>query len=480
MLLQSGTDYLIREAFSVSRNKNRRSSGNRAYRLIYIVILAIFVYVGVQSFFLARSDKTTYVTAESGSLQNILEYTGVITRQEQVVYSSAAGACEYLYPASRHVSKGTVVCSILDPDYGTLLKEKVSELYQEMLREAGTGEYAGEFAKLNETVVSELTDYTLGKSGSAMGRLYELKANVQQTLGERGNIFMMSQNERVKALLAEQGVYEDKMDEDSVEVSVPYAGMICYTHDGYEGWTAEQVTPAFAEEYTGSYETIASNLQKVKNGDPLYRLVTGENWEITFFAREADGREWEEGDTVSFYIGTREVSGTVSKITNVSGGIKVVISMDSWLEEYADTRLVSVRFIRGGQTGIKIPISCIRTQTYYRIPESYRYKSGDRSGIMVRSGSGDSFYPVTFAWEETTENGEIYLYFRLPEGVSDGAKILQHGTTSTLSLGDARELSYVCTVNGGYQEEKVVQILSQSDAYAVVEGIKLYDRVLVP
>ena len=68
----------------------------------------------------------------------------------------------------------------------------------------------------------------------------------------------------------------------------------------------------------------------------------------------------------------------------------------------------------------------------------------------------------------------------LPEGVADGAKILQHGTTSTLSLGDARELSYVCTVNGGYQEEKVVQILSQSDAYAVVEGIKLYDRVLVP
>ena len=54
---------------------------------MYIIILAIFVYVGVQSFFLARSDKTTYITAESGSLQNILEYTGVITREEQLIQS---------------------------------------------------------------------------------------------------------------------------------------------------------------------------------------------------------------------------------------------------------------------------------------------------------------------------------------------------------------------------------------------------------
>ncbi len=464
----------------MSRKNNKRSSGNLGYRLMYIIILAIFVYVGVQSFFLARSDKTTYITAESGSLQNILEYTGVITREEQLIQSSASGACEYLYPASRHVSKGTVVCSILDPDYGTLLKEKVSELYQEMLREAGTGEFADEFTKLNETVVNELTGYTVGKSGSSMGQLYELKADVQQTLSGRENIFMMSQNERVKALLAEQGIYEKKMDDDSVEISVPFAGMICYTYDGYEGWTVDQVTQTFAENYTGSYETIASNLQKVSNGDPLYRLITGESWQITFFAKESDSREWEEGDSISFYIGTKEVTGTVSSVTSSAGGLKVTVRMDSWLEEYANTRLVTVRFIRGGETGIKIPLSCIRTQTYYRIPESYRYKSGDRSGIMVRTGSGDSFYPVSFALDETGDDGEEYLYLRLPEGVAEGAKILQRGTTSTIPLSDARELSYVCTVNGGYQEEKVVRILSQSDAYAVVEGIKLYDRVLVP
>ena len=47
-------------------------------------------------------------------------------------------------------------------------------------------------------------------------------------------------------------------------------------------------------------------------------------------------------------------------------------------------------------------------------------------------------------------------------------------------IGEKETLPYVYTINGGYQVQKVVTIQYESDRYAIVKGISLYDRVMIP
>ena len=58
--------------------------------------------------------------------------------------------------------------------------------------------------------------------------------------------------------------------------------------------------------------------------------------------------------------------------------------------------------------------------------------------------------------------------------------MIQSGTDQVMSLGEQETLSCVYTVNGGYQQLQIVEILYETDRYAIVEGVKLYDQILIP
>ena len=66
--------------------KNTKNPGEKSrFRIVYAVIALIFLYVIVQSFFLAQNGRAGYVVAQIGDLQEIQEFTGVITREEQLI-----------------------------------------------------------------------------------------------------------------------------------------------------------------------------------------------------------------------------------------------------------------------------------------------------------------------------------------------------------------------------------------------------------
>ena len=72
------------------------------------------------------------------------------------------------------------------------------------------------------------------------------------------------------------------------------------------------------------------------------------------------------------------------------------------------------------------------------------------------------------------------VWINLPRGVSEGALMIANGSDLTKELREKTVESYVNTVNGGYQVEKIIQIDYTADLYAIVSGIDLYDRVQIP
>ena len=151
--------------------KSVKSEGKRRSWWIWVGIAVIFVYVIVQSFFLAGSSLMSYVIAEKGDLQEVREYTGVITRSEQLIRASQDGVVEYYYPGNKHLSKGTVVCSLQDNMYGDLLQRKMEDVYQQLLNEAASSEYAEEFQKLDQEISGQMSAYLKRKSASQFDAL---------------------------------------------------------------------------------------------------------------------------------------------------------------------------------------------------------------------------------------------------------------------------------------------------------------------
>ncbi|MBQ7064024.1 MAG: hypothetical protein IJM90_03940 [Firmicutes bacterium] len=461
----------------------RKKAGNWRYIVIYLMIVAILIYVLIQGFFLVKTGKASYVVAESGDLQNIIEVDGVLTRQEQLVLASEAGVVEYYYPSNRHLSRGALVCALIDTEYGALLEEKMQEVYRQMINEAASAEYAEDFERLDQKISDQISSYLTQKQATGFSGLYTLKADIQNTMFQRSNLLAISQNSRIRALLKEQGIYQAKMDSDSVQMTLPYAGLICYTYDGYEGWSADQVQENFVRRYDSEYKTISLNLQEVRKGDPLYRLITGNEWYITVFADQDQADFFHEEDFLDFYLGTEAVSGIVYRVEASGDMTKVIIRMTEYLDEFSNQRVMRVRFLRSGSQGIKIPLECILQKEYFVVNGNYLYKSGDRIGLMIRSESRDEFVPIDILKDEGPGglmDAMHRVWINLPRGVSEGALMIANGSDLTKELREKTVESYVNTVNGGYQVEKIIQIDYTADLYAIVSGIDLYDRVQIP
>lgn len=461
--------------------KTEKKSSRRRFRWVYIVIVAIFLYVVVQSFFLAQTSKMNYVVAQSGDLEEVASFTGVITREEQLIRASQSGVVEYYYPGNRHLSEGTMICSLRNNYYGDLLEQKMDDLYEQLLNEAAASEYAEDFQQLDTQIGEQIAAYVRGKTANHYDALYSMKNNVQTTMDQRQNLLAILQNEKINAMLEEQGIYEEQLNEQSANITIPEAGMISYTYDNYEGWTWEQVTQDFISNYQNEYEAITLNLQTIEEGDPLYRLVTGQDWQITFFVDAAQAEYFEEGSDCHFYIEGNSLTGEVLAKEQQGEQYKIVLEISEYLSRYANQRLAHLEFRFSGEEGIQVPKECILQQSYYRVPEDYVYDSLGQDCLMIRQEEGDVLFPIDVVYTRAGEENETgYVYFEMPEGLTEGALMIQSGTDQVMSLGEQETLSYVYTVNGGYQQLQIVEILYETDRYAIVEGVKLYDQILIP
>ena len=147
-------------------------------------------------------------------------------------------------------------------------------------------------------------------------------------------------------------------------------------------------------------------------------------------------------------------------------------------------RIAQLKFKTSGEEGIKIPKECILEKSFYKAQKKYLYNSSGKQGLMIKGNSSDDFYPVGVVYtEELPEGaaeGEQYVYFELPANLKEGSLMIENGTASVAPIGEKETLPYVYTINGGYQVQKVVTIQYESDRYAIVKGISLYDRVMIP
>ena len=260
-------------------------------------------------------------------------------------------------------------------------------------------------------------------------------------------------------------------------------GILVLNVDGYENLTEDTLNNKNFDR--SNYEsTQLTDQTKIKAGDPVYKVVTDENWDVYI---QLDKK------TAASLAGIQYVKTRINKNNDtIWADLAIVrkgddyyghLTYDSAMIQYSNSRFLSVELILDDQSGLKIPKSAAIEKLFYTIPGKYLTTSGNSSsqGVMIQDGDSVKYQTVDIYYTEA--DGTVYLN---PEAFESGTVLIktgESGTQETYSLGDQRALKGVFCINKGYAVFKTIQILCENDDYYIIQegtayGLSNYDHIV--
>lgn len=419
----------------------------------------IFLYLIVTIITYATSKKISVYEVREGSIVKDNSYTGFIMREEAVFHADADGYVSYFQTENTKLKAGSNVYVLS----GQALETSTGDV--SATAELSTEEQNALYLKIqnfNET-------YNTNKFSS----VYSLKNDIDSTLQDASN---QSKTAQLDNVIAENGenlsVYTSTGD-----------GLLVLDVDGYEELTEDSLDEALFDR--SNYEvTRFSDDMKVKAGQPVYKMVTSENWNVYIQLDEETAKSL--ADTT--FIKTRidkdnETIWADFSILEKDGSYYGCLSYDNSMIRYSEDRYLNVELIMEDESGLKIPKSAVIDKPFYTIPQEYLTTSGNQSsqGVMIKDGNSAVYQPVDIYY--TSPDGEVYLN----PGAFDKDTMLvrpgESGSPETYMLRNQKTLKGVYCINQGYAVFKQITILCENDDYYIVEegtsyGLSNYDHIV--
>ena len=282
-----------------------------------------------------------------------------------------------------------------------------------------------------------------------------------------------------------------------------------YYIDGLEEASADAIDPAWFDG-DGYERTDLRSAELVSEGDPVYKLVTEEDWQLVFpLDEEMEDYllgELEENQTTSedgtvtqntTYIEIRfdkddEIVWPSVTVQYVDGQAYGVLSFVNSMVRYAGERYLDFEILRDEETGLKIPQSAVTEKDFFVIDASYVTQSEDRTGFMKKTVSEDGTEAVEFVNSTIYYQDEQYAYVDPEEeDFSTSKKLLESGdllvkadSAEYYQVGQTEQLKGVYNINKGYTIFRIIQILYENEEYCIVEegtsyGLSVYDHIVL-
>lgn len=434
-----------------------------------ILFGVIFIYLVITILTYVTKDRVAAYEVREGSILKDTAFTGMALREEKVVTAEESGYVNYFTEADQKMAAGARAY-VVSPNRleATADKEKNDEVKMSaedwnglMLKAQNFNDsFCPQDFKTARTLKEETT--ALIESNTNQNRVTQLNSLIKDSSG---------------------GLKVYKSADD---------GIIEYTMDGYEDMTAEGVGDSQLARQDYSQTELMNNTE-VKAGEPVYRLITDENWTLVIKLPEEMEKQFRKrmGDRKSLAVKVKfkddgETMWGTMKIKR--RGRKEVyghISFSSGMVRYAKKRFLDVELILDDQDGLKIPKSSVTTKEFYVVPEDYLTTGGasKSAGVLrqTRDKKGNSVteFCQTTVYYRDTETGMIYLS---KDVFRDGDLLVKPESAETLALGKTDSLQGVFNINKGYAVFKQVNILCESEEYYIVEegnryGLSNYDHI---
>lgn len=427
--------------------------------VVIFMIIMVYVFINVVSYLTA--DSIAEYEVGQGTIATNHVYRALALRDETVVYAGQSGYINYYIKNASKASVNDVICTI----------DTAGEVSQKITTAAADGSTLG--AELSD-ISRNLDLFCSNYDGNNFTEVYAFHDDLDSELSQTLSVSALKDlTSLVDSAEANNTFYKKYSDG---------TGIIVYYTDGYESVTADNFT---AEQMSsaGYTQTALDTRTEVSAGDPVYKRIGSEEWNLILSVSEEMAKELSEEDYVRIRFCKDDYTITVPfTVLKKSREFYLNLSLETAMIRYVNDRFVDVELIISEEEGLKIPNSAITAKEFYTVPREYFSVGGDSTdpGLLVSVDSGEATVKLitpTIYYE--TEDA----YYIDDELVSAGDVVQKSDSSDIYTIGtDVDSLIGVYNINKGYAVFKQINILSQNENYAIVEmktsyGIALYDHI---
>ncbi len=445
-----------------SRNKVARFRKRKNINIGVIVFLIIFVYVFICVYMYFTKDHLSIYEVKQGVTSDDNIFTGLVIRDEQVIYSNTAGYVNYYHKDGDRIAKNSIVYSIDESKY----------TYDQISNSEG-------LEKLTTDNIKELKKeiYTFQKAynDNDFSRVYDYKYNLENIIMEIANNNMLSNLQDVLKTNGTSSTFKVIKSKDS--------GIITYSVDGLEGVTPEMVTKDDFDlnEYK---KTQLRTMDIVESNSPIYKIVKSENWNMILPLNESQYAKLLKKESVRITIKEDGLTTDASVSVFKKGKLYfATLSLDKYMINYLNDRYLTIELAINSAEGLKIPVSSIVSKEFYMIPLNYFSVGGDSNStglnMVTYTKNGDvdyTFIPVDIYYSDETHG---YVDARLFES---GTFIHSEESGERYQVIKTKSFDGVFNVNKGYAIFRRIEVLYENEEYCIVKddtkyGLSVYDHI---
>lgn len=437
----------------IYQKKRRLNIGVVLFGIIFIyLVITILAYV--------TNKKVSVYEVREGSILKDNAYTGIVLREETIVKASSDGYVNYFATEGSKVgSKSNVYC---------LSREKLN-LDEDS---ASTSDEEAELtAEEQASILQKARSFTDSFRDQQYTDVYNFKdtiADVVQT--NTAN----SRQARLQALadaqISDISIYPAEQD-----------GIILYTIDGYEGLTRDDITTDVIEKKEYQSTTLAND-SRVYSGDPVYKLITSEDWSVVIELSDDMAQQLAEQKSVKVkFSKDNETTWASLQIYNTKDSNMAFLTFDHSMIRYATERYLDVELILEDESGLKIPKSSVTEKEFYIIPQDYITYGGNSnsSGVLIQGKKNSVEFQEATVYYRDIETDMVYLDM---SSFRDGTILLKPDSGDTCTLSETASLSGVYNINKGYAVFRQIHILCEGEEYYIIEdgndyGLSNYDHI---
>ncbi|MFP3155466.1 hypothetical protein LQZ18_13765 [Lachnospiraceae bacterium ZAX-1] len=428
-----------------------------------IVFVIIFIYMMYFVFRYFTSEHITFYEVSQGSIGQNKILTGLILRDETVFFADTDGYINYYNKDGTKAGNGTYLYTI--DSSGDFYKQMTATDNGPLVLNSDS------YAKLEETASHYTTNYSDASFYQVYNFKYDMEANLMEALS------LNALNDLENYTQSDQNIGNLKI------YQAEQAGVVVYNTDGLEDVNEETFQVAMFDQSSYNKNNLIGKAQ-VKAGEPVYKMITSEQWKVVLPIDNRIASELAEETHVKIIFKKDNSSSFVSsKILSRENGNYLVLSFENSMIRFATDRFIEIELVLSDTTKLKIPNTAIIKKDFWVVAKEYVVKGGDSNteGVFKETIEKDEktvakFVPVSLFYETETE------YYIDSSELAKNDIIIKPDSNDKFTLNATESLEGVYNINKGYAAFKRINIISQNEEYVIVStgtayGISLYDHI---
>ncbi len=433
-----------------TKNNNIVAYKKKMHLNIGIVLFGIILFYLIATVIMyILTDRTTSYEVRMGSILNDTAYTGMAIREETVVSAKQSGYVNYYSNTNVKAKVGTKIGVITNQEVSGQQNTQSSD---EKTSKELTSDQQNKLGVLVQSFSDSFSDESFSDA-------YSFKDSVQNSILNASSVEKEKDLDQILKGENAVSIFESQDD-----------GIVVYNTDGYESLKKEDVNIDMFNKTDYDRKEFYNNM-KVSSGDPLYKLVTSENWSLVVPISKETADALKEKTSVRVrFAKDYETLIAGLKIEKKEKQYIAYLSFSSSMIRYADERFLDIELILEDETGLKIPKSAVTEKEFYTIPEEYLTQGGNSSdkGVLKKTEDGTEFVAMPVYY---TKDSLAYLSM---EDLKEGDTILKPESNMIFTIKDTDTLQGVFNINKGYAVFEQIKVLCESEDYYIVEAGNSY------